>query len=80
MTVSHIRRPVASLPGGWGWFVGGPKGDRVGWGGVCGCVGGGYYYIVSGRGGGGGRSNPPPLTTGLHTYAQREGTGEFPQS
>ena len=50
-------RPVASLPGGGGGFVGGPKGDRVGWGGVCVCWGGGGITIVSGPGGG--RSNPP---------------------
>ena len=47
--VGCTRRPVASLPGGW--FVGGPKGDRVGWGGVCVCVGGGgYYYSEWSRG------------------------------
>ena len=51
-------RPVASLPGGGGGFVGGPKGDQVGWGGVCVC-GGGYYYSEWSRGGGGVRSNPP---------------------
>ena len=64
----YDTRPVASLPGGGG-VVGGPKGDRVGWGGVCVCVcvGGGYYY--SEWSGGGGRSNPPPPpATGLDTY------------
>ena len=51
------RRPVASLPGGW--FVGGPKGGRVGWGGVC--VGGGEgITIVSGPGGGGSFEPPEP--------------------
>ena len=54
--------------GGGGGFVGGPKGDRVGWGGVCVCVGGGEgITIVSGPGGGGSFEppEPPPLATGL---------------
>ena len=45
------RRPVASLPGGG---LGGPKGDRVGWGG-----GGEGITIVSGPGGGGSFEPPP---------------------
>ena len=50
-----VGRPVASLPGGGG-VVGGPKGDRVGWCGVC-VWGGGYYYSEWSRGVV--RSNPP---------------------
>ena len=48
-----------------GGFVGGPKGDRVGWGGVCVWGGGGYYYSEWSGGGGGFVRTPPPLATGL---------------
>ena len=70
-THTYIR-PVASLPGGGG-FVGGPKGDGVGWGGVCVCGGEGIT-IVSGPGGGGSFEPPEPpwlrtcTCTPIHTY------------
>ena len=59
-----------SQPSGGGGVVGGPKGDRVGWGGVC--VGGGGYYYSEWSGGGGSFEPPDPPGYGPVYILMRE--------
>ena len=59
MWISLVEQ-ARSQPSRGGGVVGGPKGDRVGWGGVCVCVGGEGITIVSGPGGGGVVRTPRP--------------------